>query len=256
MSADTRPRFVVLGASNVSRDLRGIVARARGAQTAPVEILTAHGRGRSYGIPSRFLWSRELEGIDTCGLWARLAARTAATSALVADLGNDLVYGVAPGQIADWIERVLDRLQAAEARSVVVGLPLAGLMQLGSFRFALARHAFFPGREIDLPRLVDAARTLNERLAAAVRSRGAAWIEPDVRWYGLDPIHFRQAARNSAWDSIFAPLSDTVRAQPWAHGERALLASARPAARRLFGREQRCAQPCVRFADGTTVSWY
>lgn len=260
LSADLRPRFVVLGASNVARGLRPLVGRVRGMHAGPVEILTAFGRGRSYGLTSRLLWSRELASIDACGLWPVLAARTAPTLALITDPGNDLVYGAEVEQIAGWIERALERLSAAAARSVVVGLPLASLERLGPLRFGLARRILFPGRSVDLQRVLEQARALDERIAALARAHSAAFVRPQSDWFGLDPIHVRFRLQATAWDTLLAPLSlphaqaPTPRA--FERGERALLGRLRPEFRRLFGREQRHAQPCVRFVDGTSLSWF
>jgi hypothetical protein len=240
----------------VARGFGALAARVRGAGGGAVEILAAHGRGRSYGIDSRFLWSRALGSIDACGLWPVLAARAAPTQALVCDVGNDLAYGVPQAVVAQWIERALDRLDAARASVVVVGLPLASLEQLGRVRFDVARGLLFPGRKLELRALLDAARALDERLATLARERRHAFVAPRAEWFGLDPVHVRAGARDAAWRACLAPLAcgDAACAQPLS--ERLLLARRRPAVRRLFGREQRRAQPCVRFADGTSVAEY
>lgn len=254
--SDERRRFVVLGASNVARGFGALVARVRFAPDVPVEILAAHGRGRSYGIDSRFLWVRGLGSIDACGVWPVLAARRAATHALVCDVGNDLAYGVPHATVASWVERALDRLAKAEARVVVVGMPLASLAGLGRVRFDVARSFIFPGRELELPALLESARALDARLVALARERGHAFVMPRAEWFGVDPIHVRRGARDAAWSAYLAPLGIDGGARSPSLAERFRGLRRRPATQRLCGLEQRRAQPCVRFGDGTTVAEY
>ena len=67
-------RVVALGASNLTRGFRTVVAAAREAWGPDVEVLAALGHGRSYGGESRFL-GRVRPGILQSGLWSELARR-------------------------------------------------------------------------------------------------------------------------------------------------------------------------------------
>jgi hypothetical protein len=148
-----RARVVLVGASNLTRYLPTVLAHARAAFGGPLEVLTANGLGRSYGTPSSVL-GRVLPGIVPCGLWNALdaAAERAPlpTAALVTDIGNDLVYGRTPDEVAGWVETVLARLAAHAARTVVTALPIASIETLGPRRFALVRAVLFPSHRIDL----------------------------------------------------------------------------------------------------------
>lgn len=254
MSDDVRPRFVVLGASNVSRGFASLTARIRAAHAHPVEILAAHGRGRSYGATSRFLWARELVSIEASGVWRVLERRAAPTRALVCDLGNDIAYGVRPEIVANWVERTLDRLRGHDACIVVVGLPLASLEGLGRWRFEIARSLLFPGRKMELAHLLESARELDERVSALSRARNIAFVKPDGRWFGLDPIHFRLRQRDEAWRTYLAPFEFASETPSLDVSDRLRLTRRQPEFRRFFGRDQHREQPCVRFGDGTTVS--
>ena len=113
-------RAVLLGASNVTFALRTWVARLRAAAGGPVEVLAACGNGRSYGKWSRLLYVRRLPGIVECGLWEALAARPPLpTVALVADVGNDILYQEEPVRIAAWVGACVERLAAHGARPVL-----------------------------------------------------------------------------------------------------------------------------------------
>lgn len=254
---DARERFVVLGASNVSRAAPQIVALARAAHAGPIEILMAHGHGRSYGTWSRVLWVRELPGIDGCGLWPVLASRDAPrTSAIVTDVGNDLVYGVTPAVVAGWVERAFDRLLDARARIVVTAVPVESLVRLGRVRFHVARSILFPGRKLVLEEVVERARELDalvERLAA---SRGIARVVPRADWYGLDPIHVRLSRRSQVFATVAGEVLSPVSPRAPNRDDRALLSTSRPEWRRWCGREEHCAQPSGTAPDGTTTAWY
>src|SRR5687768_14330413 len=121
----TRPeRLVALGASNLTRGFPVVVATARSAFGPGVEILAAHGLGRSYGMESRVL-ARTLPAILDCGLWAALDARPRTpTRALVTDVGNDILYGASADQILRWVATAVERLSQAGAEIVLTGLPM------------------------------------------------------------------------------------------------------------------------------------
>ena len=82
------------------------------------------GHGRSYGQDST-VFGRKISGIFPCALWQDLQNRpTLPTAALVTDIGNDLLYGVPPDQLLEWVERCLDRLAEAGAATIVTQLPV------------------------------------------------------------------------------------------------------------------------------------
>src|SRR5207302_6983784 len=138
-------RAVLLGASNLRRDLRTVVEISCRMWGRPLEILAACGLGRSYGMRMPFLW-RELPGITECGLWQELARRPSVpTAALVTDIGNDLLYDVPVPQIAAWVEACLDRLRQTGARVVLTPLPLCNIAALSRQRFVVLRSILFPG---------------------------------------------------------------------------------------------------------------
>jgi hypothetical protein len=262
-----RRRFVVLGASNVALGLDTLVACVRDLSPGPVEILCAHGHGRSYGVTTRVMF-RELPSIGECGLWRALESREATgggpMQALVTDIGNDLAYGSSVEVVVRWIERDLDRLQQHGARIVLGRMPIVSLAQLSPWYFTIVKSILFPGRPIELPRLLDAARALDEKLVATARARGIATVEPRAEWYGLDPIHVRRSMRAAAFRAALAELGATpeeriaksMEARAGRGPGRASLRSLRPEFRRFLGREQRVEQPSMRFADGTSVAWY
>lgn len=245
----------MLGASNVAASLPTIVRVARAHLCAPVDLLAAAGKGRSYGQTSRFL-GRVLPGISHCGLWSELARPHAGpTYALATDLGNDIAFGASAEQLQRWLEASLDRLAAAGARIVVTGVPLEPLRRLPRWELKLMASVLFPWHRIDCDRALDQAAELDARLTRLARERGLAKVDPRTEWYGHDPIHVRRAFRRDAWEAYAggwaqprsagtAPSVERVRGRIWY--ERV----------RLFGIECGVAQPCARIGDASSLRLY
>jgi hypothetical protein len=259
-------RLVLLGASNLRAALPRVIQQARRVAGGPLEVLGALGHGRSYGAWSRFLYVRQLPGIVQSGLWDELARRPPLpTVALVTDIGNDLAYGEQPETIADWIETCLDRLARQGAETVLTLLPIENLAFLSPLRYYLARTILYPGRGVPRSALLERASELNSRLQRLGLERGVRLVEPEVSWYGIDPVHIRRGERDRAWGHIAShwPVESlTGRAvrstgqEPLPLPRRRALWGVRAAELRLFGRTIHTPQPAGRFEEGTTVALY
>lgn len=261
MSSDAQevPRVVLLGASNLRRGLASAVLAARQRLDVDrIEVLAALGHGRSYGLSSRVLW-RTLPSILDCGLWPALAAGPARpTWALITDVGNDLGYGARPEVIAGWVEECLRRLSPTTERVVLGGLPLSKLQSLGAFRFDLVRRILFPSSDLTHEQAIDRALELDQRLAHLARIWNAARIEPDVSWYGIDPLHVKIGRRAEAWAELVAPWAEERRPPAAAAdlGDRYLAWRSRAAVRTHFGRLLETRQPCTILSCGSSIALY
>jgi hypothetical protein len=264
VSAGGRPpalRAVLLGASNLAHSFPHILAHVRRRSGGPVEVLGAFGSARSYGEWSRLFWVRGLPGIVGCGLWRELAAREPLpTVALLTDVGNDLAYGESVERIASWVETCLGRLAAARAATVLTLLPLASLERVPPWRFHLARALLFPGRAIERQALLDRARELDLVLRRLAREAGAAVVEPDPAWYGIDLIHIKRKVAERAWGEILGRWPEGEGGGEGGGGEMTEklrgVRRLRAAELRLGPWTVRTAQPCGRLRDGTTVELY
>ncbi len=260
-------RIILLGASNLTLAFPLVVATLRAA-LGPVELLAAHGHGRSYGMTSRVL-CRSLPGIRSCRLWDDLAARPRATEpplALVTDVGNDLLYGASDEQVLRWVETALTRLREHGCRLTVGTLPLSSLNQLSRVRYTLTKAFFFPGTGPGWDEIRQLAPALDAGLRQLAAAHGAATVTPRPEWYGFDPIHIRRPIRPAAWFEILSawhtPSSGSgCPAMPMRPARSALSNSLRlwtlpPAQRSLCGRKREAPQPAATWEDGTTVSLY
>jgi hypothetical protein len=252
-------RLILLGASNLSRSFPNIVATARATWREPLEIMVAMGHGRSYGHDTT-IFGRKISGIFPCALWQDLQTRAAMpTTALVTDIGNDLLYEISPDQLHDWVSTCVDRLLESGAAITITQLPIGNLERLSERRFQLFRRMFFPRSRLTLANAKALANKVNARLLELGESRKIPVIPVSCEWYGFDPIHVRRGAMRVAWPTMFAPwCGDEPRptiARPslWTA---AYLASLAPRERWFFGIRRAASQPNGRLHDGTTISLY
>ena len=195
-------RVVALGASNLTRGLPAVVAAARAAWGPEVRILAALGHGRSYGARSR-VGVRVLPSILESGLWRALdSLPSRPTRAVVADVGNDIMYGEPSGRILDWVDETLRRLQRATRDVVLTGLPLERIRRLTAPQFLVFRSILFPSCRLSFDQALRSALQVNAGLTEMAAARGARLLHPAPRWYGLDPIHIRRSLLRTAWAEI------------------------------------------------------
>ena len=255
----TRPRLVLLGASNLTRFGPQFLDAVRAARGEPLEILSAQGFGRSLGGRSRVLF-RQLPGILECGIWDALASHPAGeTSALVTDIGNDLLYEVPVPTIAAWLEECLRRLKSQNARIVMTRLPVQNLPGLGKTRFLICRTCTHPVCRLTLAEACARANELEARVEQLAEKYGATLVPSQLEWYGWDPIHVRRRQWKFAWKAILAAwnweVSPETRVKtPLRRKLQFFFAAAER--RWLSGRQLHHPQPCLTWPDGTTLALY
>jgi len=254
MPAPEPHRLVVVGASNLARMALALLDAQRAAAARPVEMHATSGRGRSYGMASRLL-GRGLDSILDSGMWQHLAgAAPRATTALLMDVGNDLLYGAPVPRILEWAATTLQRLVAGSARRVVIGLPIDAIRTLSVARYLVVRSVLFPACRLGLTQAIDGAMALHEGLAALAPKHGATFHALPAAWFGLDPVHVRRAC----WDDA---ARTWLEAPPAGNGqrvdstiERLRLLLLAPAERRWFGHRRCHAQPARHWRDGSSLS--
>lgn len=257
-------RVVLLGASNLTRGFATALGVLKHRRSEPLDVLAALGNGRSYGMYARLL-GRGLTGILDCGLWPALDRRPPLPlTALLTDIGNDVMYGVPVPQILAWVEECLARLQKRDAKIVVTGLPTMNLPRLGTWRFLMLRTLFFPGNHDTLADTTRRSEAVDAGVRELAARYGTTFVEPPAHWYGFDPIHVRRLHWPAAWQTILRDLGphtttgptstenlprvsiwNSLRTQFWI-----------PEERFLMGLAQRRPQPCKTLADGTRISIY
>jgi hypothetical protein len=195
-------RIVALGASNLTRGFFTVVSEARTAWGPEIQVLAALGHGRSYGARSTVLF-RTLPGILDSGLWRMLEALPPVpTRALIADVGNDILYGYSVEQILAWIDDVLIRLRRLTQDIVLTSLPLASIQRLSPAKYLVFRSIMFPPSRLSLLQMHTAAEQVNAGLIRLANAHNAKFFQLNPAWYGLDPIHIRLSLLRPAWRQI------------------------------------------------------
>jgi hypothetical protein len=253
------PRVVLIGASNLSLAFPEVLACARALWPGPLEVLAAHGLGRSYGLPTRVL-GRELPAISACGLWRALEAPgSGPTFALLTDLGNDIAYEVPVERIEEWVRAAVRRLEDQRARIVVTRPPLASIETARGARFHVVRTLLFRARPITYDYVRESAIELDRRLCALARERGLELVTPAAGAYGWDRIHLRARERTRFFGEALLRIAEgrlPAEMPRLASEERRNLRRLRPEWERHLGREHREPQPAGRLADGSTIALY
>ncbi len=245
-------RVILLGASNLTLSFPMLFESLHSHLRRPVEIMTAHGHGRSYGMWSR-LFIRGLPGIQSCRLWddvQQITEPVDRTLALLTDVGNDLLYGADVQQICEWVSVCLSRLQALQAETVLTMLPICSVKRLKAWKYHLTRSCFFPTSRVSYADMLVRATELNDALSGLGTKFGATLIEPRSEWYGFDPIHMTRSQRATAWREILSSWScdeRPLRIRCPSMARAARLWALRPAERRLWGRHKVSHQPALSF---------
>ncbi len=172
-----------------------------------LDVLAAVGRGRSYGQRSLLL-GRGLVGILDCGLWSALEKGEGPLYALLTDIGNDVGYGVAPEEIADWVEECVRRFTRLGARIVLTPPPTASITRRADWQIRFARQVLFPFSELTPAEARRRVGELEERLREVAARWELDWVDHRDEWYGFDPIHIRLPYLRRAWAEILAPFSN------------------------------------------------
>lgn len=259
ISSPPTHRVVLLGASNLAKGFGTVLQTVNCIWGEHVEVHAALGLGRSYGRTTRVMGCG-LPGIAACGLWPNLTSdHDLPTSALLTDIGNDLLYEEPVERIVGWLETCLDRLAATKARVTITRLPVANLTRLSPLQYLVARRILYPLSGISFSEVTRRAIELDETIARLAAERGLAMVSHQPHWYSFDPVHIRFTKRGEAWRDILGAWIESREA--FAPCGSALLRTLHlrtrtPHERRLLFIAQRGVQPAARYRSGTTVSIY
>ncbi len=178
---------------------------------------------------------------------------------MLTDVGNDLLYGVSPSQLAHWVGECVDRLCACNAQIVIAELPMDSILRTSSLRFKIFRTIFFPPSQLSFDDACQLVRDVNSRLRALAMESDCTLVATQKEWYGMDPIHIRRRFRRTAWqtavDAWKSPGSD-CEPRYFSMKNHISVELATPQKWRILGCERGRAQPVVVLSDGSTLSVY
>lgn len=249
-------QVILLGASNVSINFPLIVNLLRSGFDGPLDVCGVEGHGRSYGIWSN-IGPRALPSIKNSAVWDQLQANPShpKRKALITDIGNDLMYEIAPKRIARWVGECIERLQAANSEVLMTMLPMGSVEKLSASRYYVFRTAMFPRNKFSFTDINQLVSELNAEVTNLAAQYGVTPLIADGDWYGIDPIHIRRGRRLAAWSNYFSHWSDWNAPQARPPKVLSTYRSARlkPQHRRWFGKDQTFEQP-IWNADHTQIS--
>ncbi len=194
-SCDQQGRIALLGASNLSLLFYGILDSLRIAEPRiSHRVFVAKGPGRGYGLPGAFAF-RRVEPLVSCGIEEALLAGIAQENpsapprAILMDTGNDLLYGATPGEIADWVSRIIDKLTEGGVRVTLMIPPAAAVLRMSPLRFRILKGVLFPLRKYTLKQAQLGIVDLCEKLSS-LSSIYPITLERDLgKLMGMDGIH-------------------------------------------------------------------
>ncbi len=241
-------QFILLGASNLTRGFPRIIRLIESQNLNAVHIHSALGHGRSYGKRSQVV-IRHLPSIVDSQIWDSLNSgpNPQSTRAIITDVGNDLIYGFSVEKIIEWIDICLARLCELQADIVAASLPMQRIRNVTRRQFEIVRWLFFPRLRTGWVDIKNQAEHLDTALRELFDRYGATVVEPELKWYGFDPIHVRRSMEQQAWNTIMSAWKgwsspENVSHPGWA--ERWRFLTTVPADRHFLGIHQQRQQPC------------
>lgn len=253
-------RIILLGASNLTLSLRLVINLMQQRFGGPSEILAAVGHGRAYGESSQML-GRGLPGIAECGLWQQLhKMESCPTVALLTDIGNDILYGVAPERILQAVESCIARLQQQSAQVVVTNLPMAPVECLSERRYTIFRNLFYPSCHLSKNETISRAKTVHAGMIDMASQRHFKLYEQAPDWFGWDGIHVNYWQRKEYYRDVLSQFPESVDCPESEKAAQQFLLTwqRRPqyAYKTVFGQALYCPQPSGQLADGSSVFKY
>jgi hypothetical protein len=256
---DPSLRVILLGASNLSLCFSNVIATARALFAQPIDFHVAMGFGRSYGQESKF-FGKKFSGILQCAIWDALERAPALpTSAIVADVGNDLAYEAPVDKVAAWVAMALDRLAHHGAQTALNNVPIESLRTVGAIRYHLLRSLLFPSCRLSRGELLSRAEALSDKLANIAKTREITAFSANGAWYGIDPIHPRRRSAGEIWRLLISELDSVASAPIWTRPSRDDARAIRRATISWWMSDRRVAHTAPKTAqlrDGTTVALF
>ena len=250
---------VLLGASNMSRGFGCAVRVARSCFAEELSFYVAKGFGRSYGVEAG-AFGKKFPGIFSCEIWRAIEeAKSAPTSALITDIGNDLGYEVPVETILRWVEACVERLIRQRAEIVICDLPMDSIRGLSERRYRLFRSILFPRCRLSRNEILQRMESLQSGLHELAKKHFIPVFAVETHWYGFDPIHprsrFLQPWFRGMFD-LFEQQSGASSRNSFHWSTNAYLNLLRPDQWKYFGFDKRSAQPAGRLIDGSKIFLY
>jgi hypothetical protein len=207
--------FIFLGASNLARGYTALEkCLVRCLVPHPVEILHAMGPGRGYCAEGGWLNIR-YPSIGSSGILeaARERAQKAQqVTALITDIGNDIMYGVPVSEITACLNTLFKKFDAIDAEVFVNPIPLDFSKDVSKCQFRLLRSVFYPHSAIDYGGARQAVDAINKFLRDS--ADGRIHLLPSAKDFcGVDKIHYSVFLGHKAWSLVATEMLSSLPAK-------------------------------------------
>ncbi len=195
-------RVIAIGASNLSLGAGSLRSAVSGYLGPMTDVKIIGGYGRSFGTSTRVLGKPRPSLADSIMCHALDELHRPSSKAVITDVGNDLMYGIAPALLIEWLRHCLVQVQQYANTVLLVDLPIAALEELSPTRYLLARSVLFPGSRISLDTGMARAVEVSNGVQQLACRPNTRYLAPPRAWYGIDPFHIRRTKRKAAWAKI------------------------------------------------------
>lgn len=193
-----------MGASNLARGYSALVdCLSQCLHPQAIEVLHAMGPGRGYfaqgGVFNVSYAPIVLSGVLDAA--RKRQPHVQKTLALITDIGNDIMYNVAPEKIIACVKSVVQELEAMDADVFIHPIPMDIMEDVTERQFGVLRKVFFPRSPVTHSGAASAVQKINEFLRAL--AGGRIHLLPGAKEHcGVDKIHYSVFRSHKAWSEV------------------------------------------------------
>lgn len=129
-------------------------------------------------------------------------------TALMTDIGNDILYGVSAEEIIESLQKMANRLRDTGADVWVSSIHVDMENDVGESRFNILKRIFFPGSSVTYASAKKAVQDINAALHEGESDRWSL-ISGLKAYCGADKIHYHLLKSAGAWTDVARKLLET-----------------------------------------------
>lgn len=204
--------FVFLGASNLARSFYGLkrcIKRCMFPQSA--NFVHAMGPGRGY-ISRGGIFNVIYSPILNCGILEAIRNKRGSNQhvvALITDIGNDIMYGVAPEEIVSGLQYLFSALDEFETNIFITPIPIDLKNEIGEFYFHILRQIFFPKSQAEYSQTSETIEIVNNFILQSANEKITV-INDMKQFCGVDKIHYSILKSQPAWSHVAGKLTGSL----------------------------------------------
>ena len=208
-SSKRSTQFILLGASNLSIAKYGIQRYFRTRFTANYNsTLIASGPGRAYCVSGGIFVVNypPLKNSQAISLGREKSSEHSQTIALIADIGNDILYGVPAQKIIRDLDKLIQELSNFCSHVFALPIPCKKIEQLSHWKINLLKKILFPKSKLSPENIIASIHSINHYLSQLNNPR-ITLLKPMDDSMGWDHIHYGIFNLHTTWAQITAQIT-------------------------------------------------